>query len=100
MLSKRFFDDKILINISNMRVCRCQAHKLIQILFLFAIPGCSIPQTYVEAEGVSACESNCGGHEAGWRWARKRHISNPASCGGNSRSFMEGCAAYARDVGE
>jgi hypothetical protein len=43
------------------------------------------------------CTGNCSGHQAGYEWGRKRGISNPSSCTGNSRSFIEGCRAYAEE---
>jgi hypothetical protein len=41
------------------------------------------------------CKESCAGHEAGYAWAEKNGIGDPADCGGNSWDFEEGCAAYA-----
>jgi hypothetical protein len=41
------------------------------------------------------CTQDCSGHEAGYAWARKRGVKEPSQCGGNSRSFYEGCLAWA-----
>jgi hypothetical protein len=41
------------------------------------------------------CTSDCSGHDAGYRWADENQIFDPAACGGNSQSFIEGCMAYA-----
>lgn len=54
--------------------------------------------TYQDLSGTSACSVDCGGHEAGWRWARDNRIADPAECGGKSRSFVEGCWAYGEAV--
>ena len=51
--------------------------------------------SYRDAHGSSACTQDCSGHEAGWRWARSHHVTDPDRCGGNSESFREGCLAYA-----
>lgn len=40
------------------------------------------------------CTIDCSGHQAGYEWARQRSIASPYQCGGNSRSFIEGCQAY------
>lgn len=54
--------------------------------------------TYQDLAGVAACTSTCAGHEAGFRWARDNGIADPADCGGNSRSFTEGCWTYGEAV--
>ena len=41
------------------------------------------------------CTDDCGGHEAGYEWARDKDIEDPELCGGKSESFIEGCVAYA-----
>jgi hypothetical protein len=43
------------------------------------------------------CTDDCGGHEAGYEWARDKDIADPALCGGKSDSFVEGCVAYANE---
>jgi hypothetical protein len=54
-------------------------------------------QSYVSMHGTEDCSKDCSGHEAGYRWARRKGIKEPDECGGRSRSFIEGCQAYARD---
>ena len=44
------------------------------------------------------CTVDCSGHEAGYQWAERRGLEDPADCGGNSQSFIEGCEAYAAEV--
>jgi hypothetical protein len=57
------------------------------------------PVSYREARGVEACgTSACRGHEAGWAWAENEGLSDPEECGGKSRSFEEGCRAYAEEA--
>lgn len=54
--------------------------------------------SYGGARGTYAgdgCTVDCSGHDAGYRWAEERGISDPDSCGGKSWSFEEGCRAYA-----
>lgn len=41
------------------------------------------------------CTDDCSGHQAGYEWARKKGITDPDDCGGNSQSFIEGCKSYA-----
>lgn len=45
------------------------------------------------------CLGDCSGHQAGYDWAEEKGITDPESCGGNSRSFIEGCKAYAGEEG-
>jgi hypothetical protein len=45
--------------------------------------------------GNYGCTDDCSGHQAGYAWAKARDISDPSVCGGNSRSFIEGCMDYA-----
>lgn len=54
--------------------------------------------TYDDLSGSSGCLTDCRGHEAGVRWAKAHEIADPADCGGRSRSFVEGCWAYAEAV--
>ena len=45
------------------------------------------------------CETpDCSGHIAGYNWAQRKRITDPALCTGNSRAFIEGCQAYARGL--
>lgn len=41
------------------------------------------------------CTQDCSGHLAGYNWAEEKGIADPNDCGGKSRSFIEGCIAYA-----
>lgn len=43
------------------------------------------------------CTDDCSGHEAGYKWAEEKGITDPDDCGGKSRSFIEGCHAWAED---
>lgn len=40
------------------------------------------------------CTGNCSGHQAGYDWAKRKNISNPLLCTGNSNSFIAGCEYY------
>jgi hypothetical protein len=53
---------------------------------------------YGDLKGTSECTEDCSGHEAGFRWARDHEIADPSDCRGRSRSFKEGCRAYAEAV--
>jgi hypothetical protein len=35
----------------------------------------------------------------GYRWAERHGIEDPDDCGGRSRSFVEGCRAWAEENG-
>ncbi len=52
------------------------------------------PETQSTFKGYS-CTTDCSGHAAGYNWAEKNGINNPYDCGGQSKSFIEGCEAYA-----
>lgn len=41
------------------------------------------------------CTQDCSGHQAGYEWARKKGVTERSQCGGRSRSFIEGCQAFA-----
>lgn len=41
------------------------------------------------------CTKDCSGHRAGYAWAQRKGITDASQCTGNSRSFVEGCMAYA-----
>lgn len=43
------------------------------------------------------CTKDCSGHRAGYAWAQRKGIDDPASCSGRSRSFVEGCRIGAVD---
>lgn len=40
------------------------------------------------------CTQDCSGHIAGYEWAARKRLLYRHQCGGNSRSFIEGCLAY------
>lgn len=40
------------------------------------------------------CTDDCSGHEAGYEWAEENGTSDASNCGGNSRSFIEGCKVW------
>lgn len=41
------------------------------------------------------CTQDCSGHKAGYAWAQRKGVTDPAQCTGKSQSFVEGCRAYA-----
>jgi hypothetical protein len=45
------------------------------------------------------CTDDCSGHQAGYDWAMENDITDPGDCDGNSTSFIEGCEAYANEIG-
>lgn len=51
----------------------------------------------VEDSGNYVCTEDCSGHEAGFAWAQENDFADPADCGGNSQSFIEGCEAFAQE---
>lgn len=42
-----------------------------------------------------ACDGRCRVHKAGFAWAERNGIGNPAACAGRVGGFNEGCRAYA-----
>jgi hypothetical protein len=46
------------------------------------------------------CKQDCVGHRAGYKWAEKHGITDPAQCRAKGKSFNEGCIAYARELQE
>jgi hypothetical protein len=42
-----------------------------------------------------ACDGRCRAHKAGFAWAERNGIGNPAACAGRDDGFTEGCRAYA-----
>lgn len=48
----------------------------------------------VDAFAGFSCLESCAGHEAGFRWAAKRGVSQASECIGRSWSEIEGCAAF------
>jgi hypothetical protein len=44
--------------------------------------------------GKYGCTKDCSGHQAGYAWAQKKRIDDPAHCRGKSQSFVEGCLDY------
>lgn len=49
----------------------------------------------VEDSGNYVCTRDCSGHEAGFAWAQENDVADASDCGGNSRSFIGGCEAFA-----
>lgn len=47
--------------------------------------------------GGYGCTEDCSGHDAGYQWASEHGVTDESECGGNSWSFEEGCAAYAKE---
>lgn len=45
----------------------------------------------------TACTGDCGGHMAGYQWAKSLGVSKREACGGRSPSFNEGCLLYIED---
>lgn len=37
------------------------------------------------------CTKDCSGNKAGYAWAQKNQISDPAGCAAKSASFAQGC---------
>lgn len=58
--------------------------------------GCLVPAAAsAQYSGSYGCTDDCSGHQAGYVWAERNDIADPSQCGGNSRSFIEGCMDYA-----
>lgn len=63
----------------------------------FAVIGTPDPQA-TTFHGYQ-CIGDCSGHEAGYQWAEDMEIFEPDACGGKSKSFIEGCQAWAEEHG-
>jgi hypothetical protein len=56
----------------------------------------AVAGTTYEGQGAPyGCTDDCSGHDAGYRWGEEHDVTDSSDCGGNSRSFIEGCEAYA-----
>ena len=60
----------------------------------------SIALTFEEVGDTSICTEDCGGHNAGFEWAKDNEITDESDCGGKSTSFIEGCQTYAQSIEE
>ena len=71
--------------------------KRIATLLVAAFAMASVGQAIAQANTFKgyACTKDCSGHRAGYEWAKRKGITDPSQCSGNSRSFYEGCVAYA-----
>jgi hypothetical protein len=57
-------------------------------------------EEFSEVGDTTTCTNDCSGHDAGFEWAKENDILDPSDCGGNSRSFEEGCETYAEAMEE
>jgi hypothetical protein len=55
-------------------------------------------QTFDDVGDTGSCTEDCGGHDAGFEWAKENDVTDSSECGGKSQSFIEGCEAYAQAV--
>lgn len=44
------------------------------------------------------CSDDCSGHIAGYQWAKKNQLDDPAKCGETLESFREGCVIYTKEL--
>lgn len=69
--------------------------KIVRVVFMFCA---CVGGTAMAGEfHGTRCTQDCSGHRAGYAWAARKGITEPEECGGNSRSFREGCRAYAEE---
>ncbi len=65
---------------------------------IFLIAALILLPAQARAEGMTykgyACTDDCSGHKAGYEWAKKNGLTDPAECGGKSKSFVEGCRSF------
>jgi hypothetical protein len=54
--------------------------------------------TFEDVGDTGDCTEDCGGHDAGFEWARDQGVTDSSECSGDSQSFVEGCEAYASAV--
>ena len=51
--------------------------------------------SFEDVGDISQCTDDCGGHDAGFEWAREQGVTDSSECSRDSQSFVEGCEAYA-----
>ncbi len=71
------------------------------------IVGCTSSTSSESSDDQAGASANCtepenpyeegSGHYAGYEWAEEK---NPATCGGSSQSFIEGCEEYQEQESE
>ena len=61
---------------------------------------CSPVLSHAEDFHGYPCTEGCSGHEAGYKWAEENDITDPDDCKGDSKSFIEGCQAWAEENGD
>lgn len=75
------------------RISRAATIAIIGITTFFT----SAPMLQAEDFHGYDCTDDCSGHQAGYDWAERKGVDDASDCGGNSRSFTEGCEAYANE---
>ncbi len=66
------------------------------LLTLIIVIAAALPAAAESFKGYP-CTQDCSGHKAGYAWAKQRGVTDPAGCGGKSKSFIEGCTAAAQE---
>lgn len=56
--------------------------------------------SFTDVGDTPTCTEDCGGHDAGFEWAKENGITDASECGGTSSSFIEGCEAFAEAIEE
>ena len=56
--------------------------------------------TYQQMHGSADCAFDCGGHEAGYAWAKASQIEDASMCAARGPSFNRGCRAYTEDLAQ
>ena len=51
-----------------------------------------------DTEFTTECTGDCGGHKAGFEWAKENAADDLNLCSGDSDSFVEGCQMFSRAV--
>lgn len=81
-------------------IFRCQVGNE-QRYFSEPFVGCVVVGTVEQPRltfGGFDCNADCAGHQAGYDWAAKANVRDPALCSGKSQSFVEGCMVRARGI--
>lgn len=56
-------------------------------------------ESFQDAGDTSSCTDDCGGHDAGFEWAKEHGFTDASECSDSeSDSFREGCEAYAAAI--
>lgn len=75
----------------------CYSARMKYALITLAVLMTALPAAADTFKGYT-CTKDCSGHKAGYAWAQKKGITDPSTCSGHSKSFIQGCRAAAEEA--